>query len=92
MVTVLVFVESVAYVCHKRSELGNPYLSHSQHTVFTAVSFSLFDGAIIIMLREHGGDYGLQRLFSNLGVIIMTPLSGIFIDHYSHSFGVQDYR
>lgn len=44
------------------------------------------------ILKEHRGDYGLQRLYGNLGAIFLTPISGILIDHSSSVSGEQDYR
>lgn len=57
-----------------------------------ATSFTLFDGAAIAVVREHKGDYGLQRLYGNLGGIVLTPISGQLIDHFSSVNNFQDYR
>ncbi|XP_063872260.1 major facilitator superfamily domain-containing protein 6-B-like [Scylla paramamosain] len=57
-----------------------------------AGSFSLFDGATMAITMQYGGEYGLQRLYSNLGSIVMTPISGVLIDYFSDRGGLQDYR
>ncbi|MPC90707.1 hypothetical protein E2C01_085704 [Portunus trituberculatus] len=57
-----------------------------------AASFSLFDGATMAITKQYGGDYGLQRLYSNVGSIVMTPISGALIDYFSDRGGLQDYR
>ncbi|XP_037782940.1 major facilitator superfamily domain-containing protein 6-like [Penaeus monodon] len=57
-----------------------------------ATSFTLFDGATMAVLKEHKGDYGLQRLYGNIGAIVITPLSGVLIDVFSEIRGSQDYR
>ncbi|MPC09824.1 Major facilitator superfamily domain-containing protein 6 [Portunus trituberculatus] len=57
-----------------------------------AASFTLFDGAAMAILKEHSGDYGLQRLYGNLGAIFLTPISGLLIDRSSEENGDQDYR
>ena len=57
-----------------------------------AASFTLFDGAAMAILKKNRGDYGLQRLYGNLGAIFLTPISGFLIDYYSDVNGEQDYR
>lgn len=44
------------------------------------------------ILKERRGDYGLQRLYGNLGAIFITPISGFLIDYASEESGDQDYR
>lgn len=72
----------------------NPHSLHprSQRAISSASSLSLFDGATMAIMMQHGGEYGLQRLYSNLGSIVMTPISGILIDHFSDRAGFQDFR
>ncbi|KAK4306271.1 hypothetical protein Pmani_021893 [Petrolisthes manimaculis] len=60
--------------------------------VMLAVSHTMFQGATMAILREFNGDYGLQRLYANLGAIVMTPLSGYLIDVFSNMNGFQDFR
>lgn len=56
-----------------------------------ATSFTLFDGAAMAILKEHKGEYGLQRLYGNVGAIVVTPISGVLIDVVSDMSGSQDY-
>ncbi|XP_076033205.1 uncharacterized protein LOC143020621 isoform X2 [Oratosquilla oratoria] len=60
--------------------------------VLISTSFTLFTGAAMAVLRETGGDYGLQKLYSNLGSIVLTPISGSLIDYISKVNGFQDFR
>ncbi|XP_069194850.1 major facilitator superfamily domain-containing protein 6 [Procambarus clarkii] len=53
-----------------------------------ATSMTLTRGAAMVILREHNGDYGLQRLCGSLGGIILTPISGLLMD----ATGEQDFR
>lgn len=48
--------------------------------IFRASSLMLFEGAVVAIIKEHGGDYGLQKLFGTLGAVIFGPLSGQLID------------
>lgn len=51
-----------------------------------------FSGAVIAMLREHKGDYGLQRIYASIGGMISSPLSGMLIDYASENKGYTDFR
>lgn len=42
-------------------------------------------------LQEHGGDYGLQKVFGTLGSILFGPLAGLVIDLGSKVVGTEDY-
>ncbi|XP_042222971.1 major facilitator superfamily domain-containing protein 6-like [Homarus americanus] len=57
-----------------------------------ATSFTLFDGAAIAILKQYSGEYGLQRLYANLGAIVVTPVSGVLIDVFSDMSGTQNYN
>ena len=35
---------------------------------------------MVAIIKEHGGDYGLQKLFGTAGAIIFGPLAGKIID------------
>ncbi|XP_076033207.1 major facilitator superfamily domain-containing protein 6-like [Oratosquilla oratoria] len=56
-----------------------------------ATSFPLFEGAVMAVLQQNKGDFGLQRLYANLGSIILTPISGSLIDYVSKKNGFQDF-
>jgi hypothetical protein len=36
----------------------------------------LFEGAVVAIIKEHGGDYGLQKIFGTMGAVVFGPLSG----------------
>ncbi|RXG56249.1 hypothetical protein Avbf_09910 [Armadillidium vulgare] len=46
-------------------------------------SFTLFESAVIAILTENDGDIGLQRVFGNIGQLVMTPISGSIIDKFA---------
>ncbi|XP_069178886.1 major facilitator superfamily domain-containing protein 6 [Procambarus clarkii] len=54
--------------------------------------FALFEGATLSLLREHGGDYGLQRVWGYIGCMVFTPFSGWLIDTMSFDFMHPDFR
>ncbi|XP_076041032.1 major facilitator superfamily domain-containing protein 6-like [Oratosquilla oratoria] len=62
------------------------------HTSLMSVCYALATGAIMAVLVEDNGDYGLQRLYLNLGSMLLTPLSGVLIDYASEVNGYPDYR
>ena len=45
----------------------------------------LFEGAVVSIIKQHGGDYGLQKLFGTFGAVIFGPLSGVLID-FGHDY------
>lgn len=51
--------------------------------VFSGISFAMFEGAVIAILREHKADYGLQRIYASIGGMISSPLSGLLVDYAS---------
>ncbi|RXG51870.1 Major facilitator superfamily domain-containing protein 6 [Armadillidium vulgare] len=55
-------------------------------------SMPLLDGAAVTILKEHNGDFGFQRMFANLGMMIMSPISGMLIDYFSIQNGFDDFR
>ena len=44
-----------------------------------------------ICIQEHGGDYGLQKLFGTAGAVLFSPLAGKIIDVSSSSAEYEDY-
>ncbi|KAB7499373.1 hypothetical protein Anas_02311 [Armadillidium nasatum] len=62
-----------------------------QNITFLITSLPLFEGATMAILQEQGGDIGLQRLYSNVGQVVMTPLSGALIDAFSYD-GLSNFR
>ncbi|XP_071542622.1 major facilitator superfamily domain-containing protein 6-like [Panulirus ornatus] len=55
-------------------------------------AFALFEGATLSLLKKHGGDYGLQRIWGYIGCMVFTPLSGWLIDTMSYGVSSPDYR
>ncbi|XP_046383422.1 uncharacterized protein LOC124153999 [Ischnura elegans] len=51
-------------------------------------AFAMFEGAVIALLRKHGADYGLQRIYAAIGAMIASPLSGLLLD----AGGATDFR
>ena len=50
----------------------------------------LFEGAVVAIIKEHGGDYGLQKIFGTLGAVVFGPLSGQLIDLEQSKANYQD--
>lgn len=59
--------------------------------ILRASSLMLFEGAVVVIIKEHGGDYGLQKLFGTAGAVIFSPLAGKIIDWSSYRSGQEDY-
>merc|ERR1719430_629300 len=59
--------------------------------VLRASSIMMFEGAVVITIKQLGGDYGLQKLFGTFGAIIWGPISGQIIDMASTSSGTENY-
>nr|CAD7403474.1 unnamed protein product [Timema cristinae] len=55
-------------------------------------AFAMFEGAVIAILREQNGDYGMQRIYATMGGMISSPLSGLLIDYASRGIGYTDFR
>eukprot|EP00092_Neocalanus_flemingeri_P040495 GFUD01044100.1.p1 GENE.GFUD01044100.1~~GFUD01044100.1.p1 ORF type:complete len:708 (+),score=166.26 GFUD01044100.1:153-2276(+) len=59
--------------------------------VLRASSIMMFEGAVVITIKQLGGDYGLQKLFGTFGAIIWGPVSGQIIDMASSASGTANY-
>jgi len=59
--------------------------------VLRASSCMMFEGAVVITIKQMGGDYGLQKLFGTFGAIIWGPVSGQIIDMASSASGAPNY-
>ena len=51
----------------------------------------MFEGAVVVTIKQMGGDYGLQKLFGTFGAIIWGPISGQIIDMASSASGSENY-
>ncbi|XP_072758531.1 uncharacterized protein [Anoplolepis gracilipes] len=60
--------------------------------IIGGTTFAMFEGAVIAILREQQADYGLQRIYGNIGGMISSPLSGLLIDYISRDKGYTDFR
>ncbi|ODN01877.1 Major facilitator superfamily domain-containing protein 6-B [Orchesella cincta] len=68
----------------------NVGLSFGLYTLFrlmlgfaSATSFIMFEGAVLAILKQYGGDYGLQRVSATFAAIIAAPISGLLLQNYS---------
>ncbi|XP_077298637.1 uncharacterized protein LOC143919921 [Arctopsyche grandis] len=61
-------------------------------SIISSTGAVMFEGAVIALLREYGGDYGLQKLYGIVGAMISSPLSGILIDYISRDKDYKDFR
>ena len=50
----------------------------------------LFEGAVVAIIKEHGGDYGLQKIFGTMGAVVFGPLSGALSDLEQKKTNYQD--
>ncbi len=48
--------------------------------VLRTSSLTLFEGAVVVIIQEQGGDYGLQKLFGTAGAVIFGLVAGHLID------------
>jgi hypothetical protein len=60
--------------------------------IIGGTAFAMFEGAVMAILREQKADYGLQRVYANIGGMISSPLSGILLDYASKGKGYTDFR
>ncbi|KAK4310707.1 hypothetical protein Pmani_017736 [Petrolisthes manimaculis] len=47
------------------------------------LTYTLFEVAVVAVLREHDNDYGLQRIYGSIGGMMFAPLSGFLIDYFA---------
>ena len=45
------------------------------------------DPIALSLIEEHGGQFGRERLSSNIGMAIFSPLTGLLIDYFSQQAG-----
>ena len=60
--------------------------------IISGTAFAMFEDAVVAILREQKADYGLQRVFANVGGMISSPISGILMDYASKGKGYTDFR
>ncbi len=49
----------------------------------------MLQGAVVVTIKQLGGDYGLQKLFGTFGAIIWGPISGVIIGKRFHYCCIQ---
>ncbi|KAG7156293.1 major facilitator superfamily domain-containing protein 6-like [Homarus americanus] len=59
--------------------------------LFIGLTYTLFEVAVVAILKEFGYDYGLQRIYGSIGGMVFAPLSGFFIDHFGKGGHYTDY-
>ncbi|XP_071542120.1 major facilitator superfamily domain-containing protein 6 [Panulirus ornatus] len=60
-------------------------------TFFLSSSFTMADATTLAILKEHKGNFGVQRLYCVIGLSVGPLLSGFLVDKYSRNLGVVDY-
>lgn len=58
---------------------------------FIGLTYTLFEVAVVAILKEYGYDYGLQRIYGSIGGMVFAPLSGFFIDHFGRGRHYTNY-
>ena len=53
---------------------------------------TLFEGACLAVVNQVKGDFGLQRIFGLIGLMIFAPVSGALVDYFSINKSIADYR
>ena len=53
---------------------------------------TLFEGACLAVVTEVKGDLGLQRIFGLCGLMILSPVTGVLIDHFSVGKSIPDFK
>ena len=60
--------------------------------IISGTAFAMFEDAVVAILREQKADYGLQRVYANIGGMISSPISGTLMDYASKGKGYTDFR
>ncbi|RXG59495.1 Major facilitator superfamily domain-containing protein 6 [Armadillidium vulgare] len=76
------------------TEILNPSLTFYSHLAIRVLNeFTISsNGAAVTIIKEHKGDFGFQRMFANLGMMTVTPISGLLMDYFSVLNGFEDFR
>ncbi|KAG0723469.1 hypothetical protein GWK47_042691 [Chionoecetes opilio] len=56
------------------------------------LTYTLFEVAVLAILKEFGYDYGLQRIYGSIGGMVFAPLSGLVIDYLGKGGHYTDYQ
>jgi len=60
--------------------------------IIGGTAFAMFEGAVMAILKDQKADYGLQRVYANIGGMISSPISGTLMDYASKGKGYTDLR
>ena len=52
----------------------------------------LTEGALITVVKNYGGDFGLQRMYANLGMMVLTPFTGLLVEKLYSDHGPSSYK
>lgn len=55
-------------------------------------TYTLFEVAVVAILKEYGYDYGLQRIYGSIGGMVFAPLMGLVIDYTGKGGDYRDYQ
>ncbi|XP_076046445.1 major facilitator superfamily domain-containing protein 6-B-like [Oratosquilla oratoria] len=61
------------------------------NTVMIGLTYTLFESAVVAVLKEYGYDYGLQRVYGSVGAMVFAPLTGFLIDEFGKGGSHTDY-
>ncbi|XP_071527991.1 major facilitator superfamily domain-containing protein 6-like [Panulirus ornatus] len=53
--------------------------------------FTMMDALTVAIVKQHGGEYGKQRLWFIVGMAAIPPLAGYVVDRYAVAVGYFDY-
>jgi hypothetical protein len=67
-------------------------LLRSVFEVFVIGSYTLFNGAALVLVNEVRGDFGFQKMFGFIGYAIFSPISGALMDHLSTNENETNFR
>ncbi|XP_042231719.1 major facilitator superfamily domain-containing protein 6-like isoform X2 [Homarus americanus] len=60
-------------------------------TFFMSSAFTMCDATTLALLKQHGGQLGIQRLYTLLGFSVGPLLAGFLVDKFSTNSAVPDY-
>lgn len=66
--------------------------AYTLNKLLIGLSYTLFEVAVLAILKEYGYDYGLQRIYGSIGGMVFAPLSGLAIDYLGKGGHYTDYH
>lgn len=90
--------EPVSISCLQRVETGNRQMTFWLYFVFRVIAsialaaiFPLMDAATIQMSELHHGNIGVQRMYSLIGMCVVSPFAGLLIDKMNMGYAPAFY-